>query len=511
MSGGPRAGLDAVVVGAGISGLTAAFHLVQAGARVAVLEAANRVGGAVETWRDGGWLFELGPNTVLDNHPAVGALIAAAGLTGERIEATPAAKRRYLWKGDRLVPLPGGPPGLLTTPLFPFAAKLRLLREPWIAPAPAGASEAGGEEESIAAFVRRRLGGAFLDYAVGPFVSGVYAGDPERLSVRWATPKIWALEQEHGSLIRGALARRKGPAPGGAMISFTDGLATLPDRLAARINEASRSARAVAATDAGDAAQLADPSDAGNPAPAAADSGKPTGLGSLDAPGTPETAAAPGLYLGTRCTRIVRDEGRGFRVETAGGPTYTAPRVIVAVPADVTAELLADATAGASRALAEVPYAPVVVAALGFRRVDVAHPLDGFGFLAPRSESLRILGCLFPASLFPGRAPAAHVALSAFAGGRTDPTLVDWPEERLLDLVLTDLRRALGLRGDPLVVRLRRWPRAIPQYELGHARFVDLARQIERDLPGLAIAGNFTGGISVPDCIARGAAAGSAY
>jgi protoporphyrinogen/coproporphyrinogen III oxidase len=204
----------------------------------------------------------------------------------------------------------------------------------------------------------------------------------------------------------------------------------------------------------------------------------------------------------------VRDEG-GFRVETAGGATFTAPRVVVAVPAEVTAELLADATASASRALAEVPYAPVVVAALGFRREDVAHPLDGFGFLAPRRESLRILGCLFPSSLFPGRAPAAHVALSAFAGGRTDPTLVDWPEERLLDLVLGDLRRALGLRGEPVVARLRRWPRAIPQYELGHARFVDLTRQIERDLPGLAIAGNFAGGVSVPDCIARGAAAGS--
>jgi protoporphyrinogen/coproporphyrinogen III oxidase len=147
------------------------------------------------------------------------------------------------------------------------------------------------------------------------------------------------------------------------------------------------------------------------------------------------------------------------------------------------------------------------VAALGFRRDDVAHPLDGFGFLAPRRESLRVLGCLFPSSLFPGRAPDGHVALSAFAGGRTDPEVVEWDDQRLLDLVLGELRRALGVRGEPVVTRLRRWPRAIPQYELGHGRFVELARRIERELPGLVIAGNLIGGVSVPDCIVRGAEA----
>lgn len=434
------ASLDAVVVGAGITGLTAAFRLARAGARVAVVEAGDRIGGAIETWRDDGWLFELGPNTVLDNQPAVGELIADAGLGDERLAAEPAGKRRYLWKGDRLVPLPSGPPGFLTTPLFPLGAKLRLLREPWIAPVPA--AEDGGREESIADFVRRRLGQDLLDYAVGPFVSGVYAGDPERLSVRWAVRKIWALEQEHGSLIRGALAKRKGPAPGGAMISFHNGLETLPRRLAAAIGEGG---------------------DGGS-----------------------------GLYLHTPCHRVVHDAG-GFKIE-AEGFALAADRVVLAVPADAAAELLADATGGDSRIFAEVPYAPVAVVSLGFRRDDVAHPLDGFGFLAPRKESLRLLGCLFPSSLFPGRAPAGHVALSAFAGGRTDPEVVGWDDRRLLELVTGELRQALGLRGDPVAARVRRWPRAIPQYEIGHGRFVELARRIEADLPGLAVAGNFTGG-----------------
>jgi oxygen-dependent protoporphyrinogen oxidase len=461
--------LDAVVVGAGITGLAAAFHLARAGARVAVVEAADRVGGSIETWREGGWLFELGPNTVLDHHPAVGALVAAAGLDGERLAARPAARRRYVWKGGRLLPLPGGPPGLVATPLFPLGAKLRLLREPWVPPAPH--PDAGGREESIADFVRRRLGQDLLDYAVGPFVSGVYAGDPERLSARWAVPKIWALEREHGSLIRGALARRKGPAPGGAMLSFPEGLETLPRRLAAGL---------------------------GGPG------GAPPAVPPANASGGQDDDAA-GLHLATPCRRVVRD-GAGFRVEAAG-LDLAADRVVLAVPADAAAALLAAATGGAARALAAVPYAPVVVVSLGFRRADVAHPLDGFGFLAPRKESLRLLGCLFPSSFFPGRAPAGHVALSAFAGGRTDPGAVDLDDPALLDFVLADLDRALGLRGEPVVVRLRRWPRAIPQYEIGHGRFVELARRIEADLPGLAVAGSFTGGVAVPDCIARGAAA----
>ena len=223
--------LDALVVGGGISGLTIAFHLARGGRRIAVLEASEHVGGSIETRTDGAWRFEMGPNTVVESDESVGRLIRDCGLADDKITAAPTAKRRYLYKGGRLVPLPGGPGGFLKTPLFPLSAKLRLLREPWIG------RPADGVEESIGQFVRRRLGQAFLDYAVGPFVSGVYAGDPERLSMRWAVPKIHALEERHGSLLRGALAKRKGPAAGGAMISFRQGLAELPDRLAREIGD----------------------------------------------------------------------------------------------------------------------------------------------------------------------------------------------------------------------------------------------------------------------------------
>jgi oxygen-dependent protoporphyrinogen oxidase len=436
--------LDTVVVGAGISGLTAAFHLRRSGRRVAVLEAAARVGGAIETFVEGGWRFEMGPNTVLATDESTESLIRDVGLEGEKIVAAPSGKRRYLYQGGRqagrLVPLPGGPGGFLATPLFPLSAKLRLLREPWIGRPPEEV------EESIAQLVRRRLGDAFLDNAVGPFVSGIYAGDPERLSARWAMPRVHALESEHGSLIRGGIraarARRKGPAHGRAMISFREGLEALPRRLAREIGD---------------------------------------------------------VRTGVAAQRIVRIE-EGFRVETSAGPVEAA-RVVLAVPADVVGRLIEDVTSGASRRFAEIPYAPLALVSLGVRREDVGHPLDGFGFLAPRKQGLRLLGCLFPSQIFPGRAPEGHVALAAFAGGRTDPDFLGLDDERMLATVLDELRGPLQLRGEPVYHLVRRWPRAIPQYEMGHGRFFELAREIERNLPGLRISGNFLGGISVPDCI----------
>jgi len=438
--------LDVVVVGAGISGLTTAYWLARAGLRVAVLEASERIGGAITTKIDGDWIFELGPNTVIESNHAVTELVDSCGLGGEKLEASSAAKKRFLCKHGRLNPLPGGPFSFLTTPLFSFSAKLRLLREPWI---PRPASEL---DETIAAFVRRRLGESFLENAVGPFVSGVYAGDPERLSVRWATPKIAALERDHGSLIRGAFAKKKGLASGGApagkMISFWQGLQILPARLAEIVGD---------------------------------------------------------VRTGVEVRKILRGEN-GPVVLTADGRIH-ARRVVLAVPADIAARLAEESSNQQSRIFDEIPYAPVAVAALGFRREDISHPLGGFGFLVPRTEKLRILGCLFPSEIFSesGRAPAGHTALSAFAGGSTDPEIVSWSDERILAQVIQELRPLLGLRGEPVVTTIRRWPRAIPQYEVGHGRFLESAKRMEANITGLLFGGNYLGGVSVPDCIRNGA------
>jgi len=446
--------LDAVVVGGGITGLAAAFRLARAGRSVALVEASGRIGGAIETWapesREGRWLFELGPNTILGGAPALEGLIADAGLAGERIEADPAAAKRYLWHRGRLRALPRGPLGLLATPVLSARGKLRLLREPW-APGPPT------EEESVAGFARRRLGGEALEVLAAPFVSGIWAGDPEKLSLCHAFPRLAALEREHGGLLKGLLRAGRGGAggggpPGRGLFTLRAGLATLPRRLADAVEAAA-------------------------------------------------TVPGAGMHAGTPCRRLVA-EGDRLRVETAAG-TFRAPRVILAVPAAATAEILADATGGASRALAEVPAAPVVTVALGYRRGDVAHPLDGFGFLAPHGEGLSILGCLFPSSLFPGRAPAGCVALTAIAGGRTRPGLPDLPDAELLALVRADLARTLGVTTEPLLARIRRWLAGIPQYELGHDRFVELAQAIESRLPGLTLAGSYLGGVSLPDRVAE--------
>lgn len=433
--------LDVAVVGAGISGLVTAFYLARGGRRVAVLEASDRVGGAIRSHEEAGFRFELGPNTVLANDPSVDALLADAALEDERLVAAPTSKKRYIWKGGRLVPLPGGPGGFLTTPLFSPGAKLRIFREPFVRPLD------GDAEESVAAFVRRRLGPEMLDYAVGPFVSGVYAGDPERLSMRWAVRKLWTLEQAHGSLIRGAFAKKKGPAPGGKMFTLEPGLEALPRRLAERI---------------GDVRTLAP-------------------------------------------VRTVTRDAEGFVLDLEDGEVR-AKRVVLAVPADALATLLEALSDGASRELADIPYAPVVSVALGFRRADVRHSLEGFGFLAPRKEDLRLLGCLFPSSLFAHRAPADHVALAAFAGGRTDPAILELDDGEIAAFVHAELDRALGLGDQPVLRVIRRWPRAIPQYEMGHGRHVAFVDALERENPGLYVGGNVLGGISVPDCIRKAAA-----
>ncbi len=191
--------VDVVVVGAGISGLATAFHLQRRGHAVRVLEAAPRAGGVIGSHRRDGVLYETGPNSTLDTTPLIGALLDAAGIAAERLDATAAAARRYVLRGGRLAPLPTSPGAFLATPLFSIGAKLALAREPFIAPAPPD------REETVAAFVRRRLGDEFLDYAIEPFVAGIYAGDPDQLSVQAAFPRLHALEQRYRSLIRGQI------------------------------------------------------------------------------------------------------------------------------------------------------------------------------------------------------------------------------------------------------------------------------------------------------------------
>ncbi len=432
-----------VIVGAGISGLATAWFLHRRGHAVDVVEAAPRPGGTIATERRDGWLAEIGPNSTLKRsgaEDALGRLIDQTGLESRMRRADPSAEKRYVLRKGRLIPLPSSPPKFITTPLFSPLAKLRLLAEPFIGRA--------REEESIADFVIRRLGREFLDYAVDPFISGVYAGDPAKLSIRAAVARIHALERDYGSLIRGAVAKgrvaKQTGAPRGTIVSFDGGMAELADGITAALPEG--------------AVRL----------------------------GSPVTGLEPA--------------GSGWRV-SYGNETIKADAVVVATAADAAARLVAPLSAEAAEILEAIPYAPVASAVLGFRRRDVDHALDGFGFLIPRREGVRTLGALFSSTQFPGRAPEGHALLTAFIGGTTDPGILDLDDSALRGRVLGDLSKLLGLSGAPVFERIVRWNRAIPQYTLGHLARVAAVDTALARFDGLHFRANWRDGISVADCV----------
>lgn len=430
---------DVAIVGGGISGLAAAWFARRRGLSVVVLEAANEIGGTVRTLERSGFLVDTGPTSTLSRGGALGELIAGVGLQRHVIEADSRAAR-YIVKDDQLVPLPMGPTDFFKTPLFTARAKWRLLAEPlW---------RRARSEESIAQFTRRRIGPAFLDWAVDPFVSGVYAGDPERLSVRAALPRLYALEANYGSLFIGALAqmlrgRSGGTQPRGRLISFRRGMQALPSAVARELAESVR----------------------------------------------PRAAVTAIVRAGAEW--VARSAEREYRART----------LVLAVPAYAAAELLAPLSADAARELNAIAYPPVASIALGFARKQVGHSLDGFGALLPRRLQRETLGVIFSSTLFPGRAPPDKVLLTAFIGGARNPSVGDRADAALVDQVLADLRPLLDLRGDPIFQNVARWRRAIPQYELGHNDRLARIDAALGDYARLHVCANWRGGVSLADCV----------
>jgi oxygen-dependent protoporphyrinogen oxidase len=435
------------VIGAGITGLTAAWELQQSGFAPIVLERAGHVGGVIRALRSDGWLHELGPNSLLENSPAVTEFVNDLGLGPRRLYAAPEAKRRYVVRDGRLVALPSSPLDFLSTRLFSWRAKLALLGEPWRPRSDPAA------EESVADFVLRRLGRDFLDYAIDPFVGGVYAGLPARLSVRHAFPKLHALEQEHGSLLRGALARRNtSGGPSGRIFSFPNGLGELPVAIARSLGEA--------------------------------------------------------VQLHTVVKTIRRTE-HGWEIDYEKGglaQTEKFAAVICALPAKALAALEFEGVPGADRlgVLDQIEQAPVASVFTGFKRADVPHALDGFGLLMPSVERGQILGALFSSTLFPDRAPDGYVALTSFVGGMRDLDRAGLDDAAVLNVVQIELARLLGIKREPVFTHLQRWPHAIPQYTLGFQRNKDAIAAVESAAPRLFIGGNCRDGISLTHCIESG-------
>lgn len=443
--------LETLIVGGGATGLAAAWALAKRGQAVTLLERHPQLGGNLRSERDGEWQIEHGPNTLIMKPPLY-ALLEELDLLGEAQPANAVATKRYVVLGGRPVALPMTPMTALASPIIGWRGWARLVREPFV--------PRHGDEETLAGFVSRRLGPRILERMVDPFVSGVYAGDPSRLSVQAAMPRLAALEQEHRSLIVGGLKRlrqaRREPSPvpaewRGKLVSFPCGLQQLTDRLAERI------------------------------------------------------AAQPEATIRTGCdiARVSRD-GELWVVEDGQGRIWRARSLVLAVPAPVAARLLRSVDPALAEPLEAIAYPPVNAIALGFRERDIGHPLDGFGVLIPRSEGRRTLGALFSSTLFPNRAPAGHKLLNVFIGGRQNPAAADGDDATQIAQVLDDLRDLLGISGEPVWQRVTRWPQAIPQYEMGHRERLAALDAAQAAHAGLHLAGNWRGGIAVGDCLENG-------
>jgi oxygen-dependent protoporphyrinogen oxidase len=430
-----------LVIGGGISGLASAWFLKARGHQVHVLEKAAAPGGCLRTIFERGFLVDTGPTSTLYREGALGELIAAVGLGDQMLEANTVARNRYIVKDSQLLSLPLSLLAFARTPLFSNKAKLRMLLEPFHARAP--------HEESVAQFVVRRLGPEFLDWAIDPFVSGVYAGDPAKLSARAATAKVYALEAEYGSLFIGAIRRAlrgqvSGPQPRGKLISFRAGMQSLATAIATKLD------------------------------------------GSIS--------------LNTEVSAFSRTSDGEWVVQT-GEHEFRAERVVLATPAYRAAKLLAPLDVALSAVLERLYYPPIASIALGFNDDHVCHPLDGFGMLIPSKLRRVTLGALFSSTLFPGRAPEGYVLLTAFIGGARNPSAATLTHEQLIAQVLDDLRPLLGIDGDPLFARVALWRQAIPQYEVGHfERLAHIEAALAR-LPGLYLRANWRDGISVSDCV----------
>jgi protoporphyrinogen/coproporphyrinogen III oxidase len=447
--------LRTIVIGGGISGLACAWKLRELGASVLLFEQAEQPGGVIRTMRKGGCLLECGPQSFLGTD-TLSALIRSLAIEDQLLHADPKAPRFVVVNGAlRQVPL--APPALISSSLLSARTKFRVLADAF------GKSTPPPDDESVAAFVRRKFGDELLDRLAGPFVSGIFAGDPEKLSLRSAFPSIHRWESESGSVIRGAIqSRPRGEKPRPGLCSFRDGVSTLPLRIAELLGSAVCTRVAVQSIMRH----------------------KANGKSGIE------------VHL--------QREGRA---EVA-----TADAVILAVPTDSAERILRAASPRCAELLGQIEYAPVAVVSTAYMRASVGVPLDGFGFLVPRTEKLRLLGTIWNSSLFPGRVPEGQVLLTSFMAGATDPELLGYIDQAIESAATTEMGRLLQITGAPVSGNIQRWTRAIPQYNLGHGRLLAAVQAELQQSPGIFLAGNHVDGPSIGNCIEQSfRVAGEAY
>jgi oxygen-dependent protoporphyrinogen oxidase len=445
-----------VVIGAGISGLTVAFELMQRsvrlpeGLRLICLESSPRAGGNIRSDREEGFLYEWGPTGFLDNAPATLTLARRLDLGDRLLPAAEEAEARYIFRAGKLHQVPLSPLSFLRSGILPPGGKLRLLAEPFIR------RRGEGGDESVHRFAARRIGGQAASVLVDAMVSGIHAGDARRLSLGATFPKMERMEREHGSLFRAMLARRKeakaegsgagGPAgPGGRLTSFNEGLGELTGALARALGE---------------------------------------------------------RLLFRKPVDQISDLGeRGFRIHLEEGAPIDVDAVVISCPAWHASSIVRAMDPDLAATLQEIPSAPLAVAHLGFRREAIGHPCSGFGFLVPRGQGPRILGTLWVSTIFEGRAPDGSHLMTVMIGGAHDPDVLELDDGELTATILEDLSLTMGIAARPYFIKLIRHPRGIPQYTLGHPERLERISSHLAQRSGLYLSGNSYRGISVNACI----------
>ena len=435
--------VDVIVIGAGISGLSVANELAGQGIKVSVLERQANTGGNAVSRRFDGFLMEQGPSTLNAAMPGAMDHLSALDL-GQSAEALgPNVRKRYLRDARGLMGISAHPLGFFLSNYLSPLERLSMAVE-ILRP-----RRSAGPEETIHQFAARRFGRGFADKVMEPLVAGIFMGDSAALSVNGAFPKLYEMEQRCGSVTRAVLAAKRGAEPGRNMVSWAGGIGTLPRTLAARLGK--RVSTGVAVTG-------------------------------------------------------VRRDADGFTVTTARDGALRARAVVLAVQPHVGAALLDGLDPEGTGALAAIAAPPVGVVFLGYRRSQVAHPLDGLGFLGTKAGGQIVSGAQFCSTMFGGRAPQDHVAISCYVGGARNPEAANLPAPELIDAVHREIAGLMGITDAPVVARTHCWPRGLPQYTLGHAARSDILRTTNARVPGLFVTGNFIEGVSVTSCLSSAVA-----
>ena len=450
-----------VIAGGGVAGLSIAQAIRKRDRRVGllVLEGQTRLGGNIRTDNTNGYVCEWGPDGFLDNAPATLALADELGLGARLLPSNDAARRRYVFRNRRLHEVPGSPGAFLRTPLLSATGKARIFYEPF-------ARRRVVCDETIHAFAARRIGEEAASIMVDSMVSGIFAGNAHALSLRACFPKMWQMETDHGSLFRALLATRKRrkkedalAAPAGRLTSFDDGMEVLIQGLARSLSGLVRTSSRIVALHQGQSSDIAK-------------SGLPSS---------------------------------GYTLTTDGG-TFEADAVVLAGPAEDAANLVQPFDSTLASLLSGVETAPLAVVCLGFDATALAAdrgPLDGFGFLVPRRERIRILGALWETSIYARRAPKEKALIRVMIGGALDPEAVDLDDDALVRVVRADLKTTMGLNAAPELTTIIRHRRGIPQYTIGHVERLQRIDALLRAHPGLYLAGNSYRGVSINSCIAE--------